>query len=46
MAVQDVERRKAIRAAYDSKAWHDKVDKMDDKQVYAVYMRLKAQKRI
>jgi len=35
--------RDAVKAAYRSKAWAAKVDKMGEEQVVAIYMRLKAQ---
>lgn len=46
MPSEIVRKRAAIRAAYDSKSWHEKVDKMEDKQVFAVYMNLQAQHRL
>lgn len=38
--------REAVKAAYPSKKWADKVDKMDDGQLAAVYLRLKAQGKV
>lgn len=43
---QQEQMRKAIREAYSSEAWWAKVDKMSERQVFAVYTRLKSQKRI
>jgi hypothetical protein len=38
--------REAVKAAYPSKKWSVKVDKMDDDQVAAIYLRLKAQGKV
>lgn len=38
--------REAIKAAYRSKKWIDKVNNMTIDQVLAVYLRLKAQNKI
>lgn len=39
--------REALKQAYPrSRRWATKVDKMDDRQVYAVYTRLKAQNKV
>lgn len=35
--------REAVKAAYPSKAWAAKIDKMTEDQVVAIYMRLKLQ---
>ena len=35
--------RQAVYNAYSSVSWHDKVNKMPDRQVFAVYKRLVAQ---
>lgn len=41
-----VDMRKDLAEAYSSAAWQDKVSKMSDKQVTAIYLRLKAQGKI
>lgn len=46
MAVTTIKKREAVLAAFPSKKWRDKVDKMSDKQVIAVYFRLKEQQKI
>lgn len=38
--------RNAVRKAYRGKRWAAKVDKMDDQQVYAIYIRLKKQNKV
>lgn len=38
--------RKAIKARYDSPKWAAKIDKMPDKQVYAIYTRMLSRKEI
>ena len=38
--------REAVKAAYPSKRWATKVDAMEDDQVAAVYLRLKAQGKV
>lgn len=39
--MNDVEiKRQAIRAAYDTSSWKEKTDKMSDRQVEAIYIRL------
>ena len=44
---QSTERaRQALLKAYPGKVWADKVNKMTDSQVVAIYMRLKAQGKI
>lgn len=40
------EMRKAVKDAYQWKLWREKVDRMSDKQVVAVYNRLKAQNKV
>lgn len=46
MAGTHTKEREAVKQAYPSRKWSTKVDKMDDGQVFALYMRLKAQKKI
>lgn len=46
MPSANAQKRAAIREAYDSKSWHEKVDKMDERQVFAVYNNLQAQNRL
>jgi hypothetical protein len=38
--------REKVKAVYNSKAWRDKIDKMDEDQVVAIYMRLKIQGKV
>lgn len=38
--------RAEVEKAYKSKAWLDKVRRMSDGQVYAIYIRLKEQNKI
>lgn len=38
--------RELLKKAYPSKKWAEKVDKMSDSQVVAVFMRLKAQRKV
>ena len=38
--------REALKAAYPSNKWAQKVNKMSDSQVIAVYMRLKLQGKV
>lgn len=39
--------RQALKRAYPkSKLWHDKVDRMTDEQVTAIYIRLRAQRKL
>jgi len=40
------QKREAIKTAYSSPAWADKVKKMPDNQVTAVFLRLKSQNKI
>lgn len=40
------QKREAIKKAYLSPNWEEKVDKMPDKQVHSVYQRLLNQKKI
>lgn len=40
------EKRKAVMGAYAGKKWKDKVDKMSDDQVTAIYIRLKGQGKV
>lgn len=43
----DIEnKRRAVALAYSSNAWLDRVNKMSDEQIIAIYLRLKAQKKI
>lgn len=42
----DVQKRAAVKNVYLSPNWHERVDKMDDKQVAAIYQRLLAQGKI
>lgn len=45
--MSDIDRmRKAIRDAYTSEAWWKKVDKMSDKQIFAIYVKFKSQKKL
>lgn len=39
-------KRREIYNAYDSKTWKDKVNKMSDQQVVAIYFRFKKEGRI
>ena len=44
---RDVEmKRQAVMGAYHSFAWQDKVLKMSDRQVVAIFLRLKAQGKL
>lgn len=45
MATESKERA-AVSAAYSGKQWHEKVRKMPDDQIIAIYKRLKAQNKI
>jgi hypothetical protein len=38
--------REAIKKVYKSKQWSDKVNKMTDDQVVAIYLRLKSQNKL
>lgn len=38
--------REAIKKAFKSKRWEDKVDNMSDSQVFAIYKRLKLQQKV
>lgn len=38
--------RNILRGAYKSQTWKDKVDKMSDAQVYAIYIKFKAQGKL
>lgn len=39
--------REGLKKAYpNSKKWHEKVDKMPDSQVTAVYLRLKSERKL
>lgn len=40
------QKRRLVKEAYDGKTWHDKVDKMSDQQIIAVYFRLKRTNKI
>jgi hypothetical protein len=40
------DKRQAVARAYSGRAWREKVDKMTDPQVIAIYFRLKAQNKI
>lgn len=42
----DDKTRNMLRAAYKSQTWKDKVDKMSDAQVVAIYLRFKAQGKL
>lgn len=46
MSSTESKEREAVKAAYPSQKWTDKVKKMSDAQIIAVYLRLKAQGRI
>lgn len=39
-------KREKVKGAYKGDAWVTKVSKMDDAQVTAIYLRLKAQKKL
>lgn len=39
------EKRAYVRRQYDSKSWQDKVDKMPDRQIQAIFFRLNATRR-
>lgn len=39
-------KREALKGAYSGAGWASKVQKMDDAQVIAVYLRLKAQGKV
>lgn len=39
-------KRTAVRQAYYGQKWYDKVDKMTDSQIIAVYLRLKSQNKV
>lgn len=39
-------KREAVKAAYPGNAWQQKVQKMSDNQIVAVYFRLKAQGKV
>lgn len=38
--------REAVKSAYNNKTWHNKVAKMPDSQIAAVYIHLRAQGKI
>lgn len=40
------DKREALKRVYKSKAWADRVNKMTDDQVVAIYLRLKNQNKI
>lgn len=40
------QKREALKGAYSGKKWADKVDSMSDKQVIAMYLRLKNQGKV
>jgi hypothetical protein len=40
------QKRQALLAAYSGQTWLDKVKKMSDEQVVAIYLRLKKQNKI
>lgn len=40
------QKRTALKNAYPGKKWSDKVDKMDDQTVVAIYLRLKGQGKV
>ena len=40
------QKRQELLKAYDSPKWHDKVKKMSDAQVVAIYLRLKQQNKL
>lgn len=42
----NAQKRAAVKDAYLSPNWHEKVDKMSDTQVSAIYQRLLDQKKI
>jgi hypothetical protein len=39
-------KREAVREAYSGEKWKDKVDKMSDDQITAIYIRLKTQGKV
>jgi len=42
----DMKKREAIRKVYSSMSWSDKVDKMSESQVTAIYLKFKAEGRL
>lgn len=46
MAHTQFPEREAVRKAYPTQKWAAKVDKMDDQQVFAIYIRLKKQNKV
>lgn len=44
--MSNIREREALKKAYPSKKWADKVNKMSEQQVAAVYLRLKSQGKI
>lgn len=46
MSGTETRERQAVRAAYSGRKWADKVAKMSDNQVTAVYLRLKSQGKV
>lgn len=40
------DKRRLVKEVYDSKKWSDRVDKMSDSQVIAVFLRLKSKGKI
>ena len=40
------DKREALKKVYNSRAWAEKVNKMSDDQVVAIYLRLKSQNKI
>lgn len=46
MASDTEAKRQAVMGAYSGKGWQDKVKKMSDEQVIAIFLRLKAQNKL
>jgi len=41
-----LQKREALKGMYRSDGWHKRVDTMSDKQVVAIYLRLKQQNKL
>ncbi len=44
--MSDMKEREQLKALYPSKKWAEKVDKMSESQVSAIYLRLKRQNKL
>lgn len=44
--MNDQEKRTTIRAVYKTASWQEKVDKMSDQQVVAIYMKFKSEGKV